>query len=140
MPTLKELKTDEHKAVKDYGTAIEAAKTPVEAGTLHHIQKEEKGHAKELSGLMQGLKSPEKDAKPPVNDMTVHRAQGGYIASHNGEDHVLRSMPDLHEHLDKHLGDDDQNRSHMEIEPDPTAKPRYQLPSENPDKDPLKTT
>ena len=98
MPTLKKLLGDEHKAVEDYGTAIKDAKTPHEAETLRHIQGEEKEHAKELAGLLKGL-------KPVVNDLTLRRAKGGFIASHSGQDHVLTDRPSVHKHLDEHLGE-----------------------------------
>jgi rubrerythrin len=102
MPPLKKLLADEHAAVKDYGTAINNAKTPKEAEALRHIRSEEKHHAEELKGLMSGLGAE----KPRVNELSIQRAQGGYIANQNGEDHVLADMPAIHKHLETHLGDE----------------------------------
>jgi len=98
MPTLKDLKADEHKAIKDYSTAIDAAKTPHEAETLEHIRGEEKEHAKELAGLLKGL-------KPVVHDLTLRRAKGGFISTHSGKDHVLTTMDEVKKHFDEHLGE-----------------------------------
>ena len=75
--------------------------------------------------------------------LTIRRAEGGYIAQHGPNDmYVLKDMPAVKDHLEKHLGDD-QNKSHMEIEPVPQAtppKPQYQLPVDNPEKKPLTKT
>lgn len=48
--TITKLISDEHQAVRDYGKKARAVSAPV-AKILHHIQGEEKHHAKELGRI-----------------------------------------------------------------------------------------
>lgn len=50
-PTLRGLRKDEHKAIKEYETAAQTHK-PNESQVLRHIKGEEKHHAKELTQLI----------------------------------------------------------------------------------------
>ena len=134
----KELLADERQAVKDYAEGISSAKSrgDVQAvKTLKHIQNEERGHANELSNLIQGKKMDTEKKVPHAGHgftrtVIEHHDDGSHTLEHAHEDgphkdlkYAVADLDSMHDGLEDHLGEpndgeeaeDSKHPSHSEL-------------------------